>query len=131
MNNPKIVLDQIVNSNSDEKVVSILPLTISRYAYLELIDSPFLNPEKKFSALNVVASAYIMTQSNKVLKKYSASNLDDLTSDAFDWADENLELSDMGNLITAIIEQINKLNKVAPSGGDSTEVGEDASGKKK
>ena len=39
MNNPKVVLEQIVDSdeNKSEKVIGINPLTISRYAYLELI----------------------------------------------------------------------------------------------
>ena len=53
MDNPQIVLQQIVgNGESDvgngENVVHVYPLTIARYAFLELLDSPFINPDNRF-----------------------------------------------------------------------------------
>lgn len=132
MNNPKVVLEQIVDSeeNKSEKVIGINPLTISRYAYLELIDSPFLSTAKKFNMKNIIASAYIMVQPTSVLKKYKSNNIDDLINDALDWADANLEFDDISKLIEAIINQITKLNKVAPTSGNDTDVS-DENGKKK
>lgn len=132
MNNPKVVLEQIVDSdeNKSEKVIGINPLTISRYAYLELIDSPFLTSAKKFNMENIIASAYIMVQPTSVLKKYKSNNIDDLINDALDWADANLEFNDISKLIEAIIGQITKLNKVAPTSGNDTDV-TDENGKKK
>ena len=132
MNNPKVVLEQIVDSeeNKSEKVIGINPLTISRYAYLELIDSPFLSTAKKFNLQNIIASAYIMVQPTSVLKKYKSNNIDDLINDALDWADTNLEFDDISKLIEAIINQITKLNKVAPTSGNDTDVS-DENGKKK
>lgn len=132
MNNPKVVLEQIVDSeqNKSEKVIGINPLTISRYAYLELIDSPFLSREKKFDMQNIIASAYIMVQPTSVLKKYKSNNIDDLINDALDWADDNLAFDDIAKLIDAIINQITKLNKVAPTSGSDTDV-TDENGKKK
>ena len=132
MNNPKVVLEQIVDSdeNKSEKVIGINPLTISRYAYLELIDSPFLTTAKKFNMENIIASAYIMVQPTSVLKKYKSNNIDDLINDALDWADANLEFDDISKLIEAIIGQITKLNKVAPTSGNDTDVS-DENGKKK
>lgn len=132
MNNPKVVLEQIVESdvNKSEKVIGINPLTISRYAYLELIDSPFLSTAKKFDMQNIIASAYIMVQPTSVLKKYNSNNIDDLINDALDWADANLEFDDISKLIEAIITQITKLNKVAPTVGSDTDVS-DENGKKK
>ena len=133
MNNPKVVLEQIVDSdgeNKSEKVIGINPLTISRYAYLELIESPFLSTTKKFDMQNIIASAYIMVQPTSVLKKYKSNNIDDLINDALDWADDNLEFNDISRLIEAIINQITKLNKVAPTSGNDTDVS-DENGKKK
>ena len=132
MNNPKVVLEQIVDSeeNKSEKVIGINPLTISRYAYLELIDSPFLSTAKKFNMENIIASAYIMVQPTSVLKKYKSNNIDDLINDALDWADDNLEFDDISKLIEAIINQITTLNKVAPTSGNDTDV-TDENGKKK
>ena len=132
MNNPKVVLEQIVDSeeNKSEKVIGINPLTISRYAYLELIESPFLSTQKKFDMQNIIASAYIMVQPTSALKKYKSNNIDDLINDALDWADENLEFDDISKLIEAIINQITKLNKVAPTSGDNSDV-TDENGKKK
>ena len=132
MNNPKVVLEQIVDSeeNKSEKVIGINPLTISRYAYLELIDSPFLSTAKKFDMQNIITSAYIMVQPTSVLKKYKSNNIDDLIDDALDWADANLEFDDISKLIEAIINQITKLNKVAPTVGSDTDVS-DENGKKK
>ena len=51
--NPQLVLTQIVgNGESDvgngENVVHVYPLTIARYAFLELLDSPFINPDNRF-----------------------------------------------------------------------------------
>ena len=132
MNNPKVVLEQIVDSeeNKSEKVIGINPLTISRYAYLELIESPFLSTQKKFDMQNIISSAYIMVQPTAVLKKYKSNNIDDLINDALDWADANLEFDDISKLIEAIINQITKLNKVAPTSGNDTDVS-DENGKKK
>ena len=132
MSNPKVVLEQIVDSdeNKSEKVIGINPLTISRYAYLELIDSPFLSTVKKFDMQNIIASAYIMVQPTSVLKQYKSNNINDLIDDALDWADANLEFDDISKLIEAIINQITKLNKVAPTSGSDTDV-RDENGKKK
>ena len=132
MSNPKVVLEQIVDSdeNKSEKVIGINPLTISRYAYLELIDSPFLSTAKKFNMENIIASAYIMVQPTSVLKKYKSNTINDLINDALDWADDNLEFNDISKLIEAIISQITKLNKVAPTSGNDTDVS-DENGKKK
>ena len=97
---------------------------------LELIDSTFLSTAKKFDMQNIIASAYIMVQPTSVLKKYKSNNIDDLINDALDWADANLEFDDISKLIEAIINQITKLNKVAPTVGNDTDVS-DENGKKK
>ena len=44
--NPKIVVDAIIDQNGQEvNTVKIYPVTIRRYAFLEKLNSPFINPE--------------------------------------------------------------------------------------
>ena len=120
MDNPQIVLQQIVgNGESDvgngENVVHVYPLTIARYAFLELLDSPFINPEKNFQLNSVIPTAFVMSHTPKELRKYNSKNLDVLVSDSLEWADAELRLDDVPELIKAIVSQLQALNKAAPS----------------
>ena len=120
MDNPKLVLQQIVgNGESDvgkgENVVHVYPLTIARYAFLELLDSPFINPDKRFELNTVIPTAFVMSHTPKELRKYNSKNLDDLVADSLEWADAELKLEDVPSLIQAIVSQLQALNKAAPS----------------
>lgn len=120
--NPKAVLEAVTTSTDTSKkdiAINVYPITLSRYAFLELLDSPFLNPEIKFGVNSIIPSAYVMCSDRNILKKYNAKNLDDLTNDAFDWADNKLEMSDIPEMIKAIVDQMSKLNKAAPSPSDA------------
>lgn len=118
--NPQLVLAQITgNGESDvgngENVVHVYPLTIARYAFLELLDSPFINPEKKFQLNTVIPTAFVMSHTPKELRKYTSKNLDVLVADSLEWADAELKLEDVPSLIQAIVSQLQALNKAAPS----------------
>lgn len=118
--NPTLVLQQIVgNGESDigngENVVHVYPLTIARYAFLELLDSPFINPEKKFELNSVIPAAFVMSHTPRELRKYNSKNLDVLVADSLEWADAELKLDDVAPLIKAIVSQLQALNKAAPS----------------
>ena len=119
MDNPKLVLQQIVgNGESDvgtEKTVHIFPLTIARYAFLELLDSPFINPDKRFELNTVIPTAFVMSHSVRDLRKYNDKNLSVLVADSLEWADAELKLDDVPELIKAIVSQLQALNKAAPS----------------
>ena len=119
MDNPKLVLQQIVgNGEADvgtEKTVHIFPLTIARYAFLELLDSPFINPEKKFELNTVIPTAFVMSHSVRDLRKYNDKNLSVLVADSLEWADAELKLEDVPELIEANVSQLQALNKAAPS----------------
>lgn len=118
--NPQIVLNQIVgNGETDigkgDNVVHVYPLTIARYAFLELLDSPFINPEKKFELNSVIPAAFVMSHTPRELRKYNSKNLDMLVADSLEWADAELKLEDVPELIKAIVSQLQALNKAAPS----------------
>lgn len=119
MDNPKLVLQQIVgNGESDvgtEKTVHIFPLTIARYAFLELLDSPFINPDKRFELNSVIPTAFVMSHSVRDLRKYNDKNLSVLVADSLEWADAELKLEDVPELIKAIVSQLQALNKAAPA----------------
>lgn len=119
MSDPKIVIDSIVNQEgqvTDTNQIRIYPITITRYAYLELLNSPFLNPEIKFGVSTVIPSAFVFCSESEVLRKYTSRDMDKLTQDAFAWADAKLKPQDVPELIKNITDQMMALNQSAPNG---------------
>lgn len=130
---PKIVVENVIDSNgtkTDTNKIDIYPVTITRYAFLEMIDSPFLNPEVKFGISTVIPTAYVFCSTSENLRKYTSKDIDKLISDAYAWADEKLTLDDTPELIKNITDQMMKLNKASPSGGSSETVINDGNKKK-
>ena len=130
---PKIVVENVIDSNgtkTDTNKIDIYPVTITRYAFLEMIDSPFLNPEVKFGISTVIPTAYIFCSTSENLRKYTSKDIDKLISDAYAWADEKLTLDDTPELIKNITDQMMKLNKASPSGGTSETIVNDGNKKK-
>ena len=130
---PKIVVENVIDSNgtkTDTNKIDIYPVTITRYAFLEMIDSPFLNPEVKFGISTVIPTAYVFCSTSENLRKYTSKDIDKLISDAYAWADEKLTLDDTPELIKNITDQMMKLNKASPSGGTSETIVTDGNKKK-
>ena len=120
---PKIIIESVIDNNGTSEIedrnIHIFPLTITRYAILELIDSPFINPEIPFGISTVAPTAYVFVTSSEKLRKYNTKNIDKLTEDALEWCDKNLTLEDFPTLIKNITDQFQNLSKAAPSSGDS------------
>ena len=130
---PKIVVENVIDSNgtkTDTNKIDIYPVTITRYAFLEMIDSPFLNPEVKFGISTVIPTAYVFCSTSENLRKYTSKDIDKLISDAYAWADEKLTLDDTPELIKNITDQMMALNKASPSGGSSETIVNDGNKKK-
>ena len=128
-----IVVENVIDSNgtkTDTNKIDIYPVTITRYAFLEMIDSPFLNPEVKFGISTVIPTAYVFCSTSENLRKYTSKDIDKLISDAYAWADEKLTLDDTPELIKNITDQMMKLNKASPSGGTSETIVNDGNKKK-
>ena len=116
MNDPKIVVDSIVDAegNSTKSGINAYPISIRRYAYLELIGSPFVDATVPFNVQTIIPSAFIFTHTNQELKKFKSTDAEAIKQEAYDWADSKLKLDDIPELIKSISMQMKALNKAAP-----------------
>ena len=115
MKDPVIVTDSIINSNGTQAgSVHIYPVTIFRYAWLERLESPFIDPSKKFDVNSIIPTAYVFCNTPDELRKYTTGDVEKFKNDAFAWADKVLDLDDIPMLIKSITDQMTALNKAAP-----------------
>ena len=116
--NPKIIVDAIIDQNGTEvNTVKLYPVTIRRYAFLEKLNSPFINPEVQFTVNTIIPSVFVMTRTKEELKKYNSTDVEKLISDSFDWS-EDLSMDDVPDMIKAVTKQFSEINKASP---DATE----------
>ena len=77
MDNPKAAIDALLESTVEAGALKVHPLTVARYAMLELIESPLVTLKSgKLTVIDVIPSIYIMTQEAKDLSKYNSRNID-------------------------------------------------------
>ena len=124
MTNPETAINTILTTEKAIDDVTIHPITLARYALLELVESPFVTPDTKFSIANLLPSFYIMCVPIEKLKGISSKNLEKLNEQALAWA-ETLPSKAIDKLIPAIMEELGLIKKVSPNAGD------DESGKEK
>ena len=117
MTNPETAINTILATEKTIDNVTIHPITLARYALLELIESPFVTPDTKFSISNLVPSFYIMCVPIDMLKGINSKNLDKLNEQALAWA-ETLPSKAIDKLIPAIMEELGLIKKVSPNAGD-------------
>ena len=89
MQNPKAAIDAILKASGQpaDGDFKLYPLTIARYAALDLIESPFIVPSKKMTFDEVIPSVYVMAVPARDLAKYGSKNVDELKADAFEWSE--------------------------------------------
>lgn len=86
--NPKSAIDAILEDDKELKSgLRIFPITLGRYALLELVKSPLIDRETKFSTITLIPTFYIMTREVSELKGYNSRNIEQLESDAMEWAE--------------------------------------------
>ena len=118
MTNPKTAIDTILNTETEIcEGIKVFPVTLARYALLELVESPFVTPDTKFTINNLVPSFYIMCVPIDMLKGINSKNLDKLNEQALAWA-ETLPSKSIDKLIPAIMEELGLIKKVSPNTGD-------------
>ena len=117
MTNPKTAVDAILDSENKIDGITIYPMTLARYALLELVESPFVTPNVKFTINNLVPSFFICCSSIDKLKGINSKNIDKLNDRALEWA-ETLPQTAIDKLIPAIMESLGLINKIAPQNGD-------------
>ena len=117
MTNPETAINTILATEKTIDDITIHPITLARYALLELVESPFVTPGKKFTINNLVPSFFICCAKIDDLKGINSKNLDKLNEQALAWA-ETLPSKAIDKLIPAIMEELGLIKKVSPNTGD-------------
>lgn len=117
MTNPETAINTILATEKTIDDVTIHPITLARYALLELVESPFVTPGKKFTINNLVPSFFICCAKSEDLKGINSKNLDVLNQRALEWA-ETLPNTVIDKLIPEIMEALGIIKKVSPNTGD-------------
>ena len=117
MTNPETAINTILATEKTIDDVTIHPITLARYALLELVESPFVTPDTKFTINNLVPSFFICCAKSEDLKGINSKNLDVLNQRAMEWA-ETLPNTVIDKLIPEIMEALGLIKKVSPNTGD-------------
>lgn len=113
MENPKIAIEAIVDGEKKIDDIKVYPISIGRYALLELVESPFVAKDKEFTLYNLVPTFYIMCNPKDNLKGYTRKNVDTLVEKSLEWA-EDFDTSIVSKLIDDVAESLGLLKKVQP-----------------
>ena len=114
--NPDIVIDAITNTDKTYSGITINTPTIRRYAYLEKLKSPFVFGDIGFELENVVPSIYVLAATKDELKVLSGKSVDEIKDIAMDWADDNLDMKTLPDIIKDVVAVFTKINESAPQG---------------
>lgn len=110
---PKIVVDAILAEGNTGGEVRVYPVTIRRYALLEKLGSPFIDPERQFTVDGIVPSVFVMTRTAEELRKFCNADCAAIRDAAFAWS-EDLPLDDVPKMVKAVTDQFLNLQKAAP-----------------
>lgn len=113
MNDPIKALDAALSPIVEVEDLTVHPITLARYALLELVKSPFVTASKDFNTIAMVPTIYICCADMAQLKKYNSSNIDELKQDAFAFADE-IDPKKLGILVKELDSRVRQLLDVAP-----------------
>ena len=114
--NPDVVIDAITNTDKTYNGITINTPTIRRYAYLEKLKSTFVFSDVGFELENVIPSVYVLAATKDELKVLSGKSVDEIKDIAMDWADDNLDMKTLPDIIKDVVEVFTKINESAPQG---------------
>ena len=116
--NPKTALDAVLDDvKKDGEKQEGYPLTLGRYALLELLESPVTSGESSLRPLDMIPTLYVMTHGMEDLRGYTSKNVDQLRAASMDWA-EGVELSRFAPLVEQVVRSINLANRLAGGGSE-------------
>ena len=124
-NTPQLVLDAVLDAPKKIGNIEIGDITILRYAWLEKLRSPFIDPTQEFTVESIAPAVFVLAKDKKELRKYG-NDIETLKMDALEWIDDNVSLEDVPEVIKTIVGKLTAVNKAAPAGA-----GEDGDSKKK
>lgn len=113
MTDPIKAIDAALSPAKDVEDIKVYPITLARYALLELVKSPFVTASKDFTTIAMIPTIYVCCAETTVLKKYNSSNIDELKQDAIAFAD-NIDPKKLGTLIKELDSRVRQLLDVAP-----------------
>ena len=116
MNDPTAAINAILDDETTINSITVYPITLARYALLELVDSPFISSGKDMSISNILPSLYIMTHDKSELKGITSRNIDKLYDKATEWAD-TMGIDEVPEIIKEVIDKVNELMKTSPTSG--------------
>lgn len=116
MNDPKAAINSILDDETTINSTTVYPITLARYALLELVESPFIGSGKDMSISNILPSLYIMTHDKSELKGITSRNIDNLYEKATEWADD-IGIDTIPEIIKEVIEKVQELMKTSPTSG--------------
>lgn len=113
MTDPIKAIDATLSPAKDVEDIKVYPITLARYALLELVKSPFVTASKDFTTIAMIPTIYVCCADTAKLRKYNSSNIDELNQDAIAFAD-NIDPKKLGTLIKELDSRIRQLLDVAP-----------------
>ena len=113
MTDPIKALDAALSPAKDVEDIKVYPITLARYALLELVKSPFVTASKDFTTIAMIPTIYVCCADTAKLRKYNSSNIDELNQDAIAFAD-NIDPKKLGTLIKELDSRVRQLLDVAP-----------------
>ena len=114
--NPDIVIDAITNTDKTYNGITINTPTIRRYAYLDKLKSPFVFGDIGFELENVIPSIYVLAATKDELKVLSGKSVDEIKYIAMDWADDNLDMKTLPDIIKDVVAVFTKINESGRQG---------------
>lgn len=113
--NPTASVDALLESTVEAGALKVYPLTVARFALLELVESPLVVPsEGGLGTLDIIPSIYIMTMEPRTLSKYNSRNIDKLKEDAFEWAEDAVTVGSVPLVVNLLAEKLSDLRRIAP-----------------
>lgn len=116
MNDPQSAINAILDDETTTNGIKVYPITLARYALLELVESPFINPNQDMNIAKLLPSLYIMTHDKSELKGITSRNIDSIYEKATEWGDE-MGMDSVPELVKQIIDKVSELMKVTPTSG--------------
>ena len=113
MTDPIKAIDAALSPAKDVEDIKVYPITLARYALLELVKSPFVTASKDFTTIAMIPTIYVCCADTAQLRKYNSSNIDELKQDAIAFAD-NIDPKKLVSLVKELDSRVRQLLDVAP-----------------
>lgn len=120
MSEPKMAIDAVLASEEKVENITVYPITLARYALMELVDSPLVKGGD-LTPIALIPTLYIMTQPREKLRGFNSKNIDAFIDNSMDWA-EGISPAALGQLMTRISQSFKTILDVAPQVPDDEDV---------